>query len=67
MGYPVLAAKSAATALFSNTMPPEQLTTLVPQIAPRPTLLIWTPVSGTETMNPVYRRLAGVSGDLVDR
>ena len=59
LGYPVLAGKTAATALFSNTMPPEQLTTLVPQIAPRPILLIWTPVSGSETMNPVYRRLAG--------
>ncbi len=59
MGYPILAAKTAATALFSNTMPPEQLTTLVPQIAPRPIFLIWTPVSGSETMNPVYRRLAG--------
>ena len=58
-GYPILAAKTAAIALFSNTMPPEQLTTLVPQIAPRPILLIWTPVSGSEGMNPVYQRLAG--------
>jgi uncharacterized protein len=64
LGYPVLALKTAATALFSNTMPPEPLTTLVPQIAPRPILLIWTPVSGSETLNPVYRRLAGDKGSI---
>jgi hypothetical protein len=59
LGYPFLIAKTAGTALFSNTMPPEPLTTLVPRIAPRPVFLIWTPVSGVETMNPVYQRLAG--------
>jgi hypothetical protein len=59
LGYPFLAVKTAGTALFSNTMPPEQLTTLVPKIAPRPVLLIWTPLSKSENMNPVYQRLVG--------
>ena len=59
MAYPFLVMKTAGTALFSNTMPPEQLDTLVPQIAPRPVFLIWSPKSGGENMNKTYYRLAG--------
>jgi fermentation-respiration switch protein FrsA (DUF1100 family) len=57
--FPFLVLKTAATSVFSNAMPPPKLTDLVPQIAPRPLLLIWTPTSGVETMNPVYQRLGG--------
>ncbi len=58
-GYPILAMKTAAVSVFSNTMPPPDLTTLVPRIAPRPVFLIWAPKTGGENMNPVYHRLAG--------
>ena len=45
-------------------MPPEQLTTLVPQIAPRPIFLIWTPVSGSENDEPPSTALAGDSASI---
>jgi len=59
ISFPTLVMKTGAVALFSNTMPPEPLTALVPQIAPRPVFLIWTPRSGTEGLNPLYQRLSG--------
>ena len=59
IGFPFLAAKTVAVALFSNTAPPPKLTELVPRIAPTPLLLIWAPSSGGEDMNPTYYRLAG--------
>lgn len=59
LGFPFLAVKTGAVALFSNTAPPPQLTELVPRIAPTPLFLIWSPSSGGENMNPDYHRLAG--------
>jgi fermentation-respiration switch protein FrsA (DUF1100 family) len=59
IGFPFLAVKTGAVALFSNTAPPPELTELVPRIAPTPLLLIWAPSSGGEDMNPTYYRLAG--------
>jgi len=59
IGFPFLATKTAAVALFSNSAPPPKLTDLVPRIAPTPLLLIWAPSSGGEDMNPAYYRLAG--------
>jgi uncharacterized protein len=59
MAFPFLVLKTAAVSVFSNETPPPKLTDLVPQIAPRPTLLIWTPTSGVETMNSTYQRLGG--------
>jgi hypothetical protein len=59
IGFPFLAAKTGAVALFSDTPPPPKLTDLVPRIAPTPLLLIWAPSSGGEDMNPTYYRLAG--------
>jgi hypothetical protein len=59
IGFPFLAVKTGAVALFSNTAPPPELTELVPRIAPTPLLLIWAPNSGGEDMNPTYYRLAG--------
>jgi len=58
-GLPFLATKSAAVAVFSSTMPPPQLTDLVPRISPTPLFLIWAPNSGGENMNPTYHLLAG--------
>ena len=58
-GYPFLAVKTGAVAVFSSTTPPPALTTLVPRIAPTPLLFIWAPETGGENMNPVYHRLAG--------
>jgi MYXO-CTERM domain-containing protein len=60
LGFPFLTVKTGATAVFSNTAPPQKLTDLVPRIAPRPVFLIWAPNGGNvEIMNPTYRRLAG--------
>ena len=59
IGFPFLATKTAAVALFSNSAPPPKLTDLVPRIAPTPLLLIWAPSSGGEDMNPAYHRIAG--------
>jgi uncharacterized protein len=59
IGFPFLATKTAAVALFSDTAPPPKLTDLVPRIAPTPLLLIWAPSSGGEDMNLSYYRLAG--------
>ena len=37
----------------------------MPQIAPRPVLLIWAPNGGNrETMNPTYEGLIGESADI---
>ena len=50
-------AKQAGLLVFSNDGPPPSLVDLVPQIAPRPVLLIWAPNGGNrETMNPTYQR-----------
>jgi hypothetical protein len=63
--FPVIALKTPAVGLFSNTMPPPQLRDLVPEIAPRPTLFIWAPNGGNvETENPAYHRLAGPSAEI---
>jgi hypothetical protein len=59
LGYPFLAVKTAGTALWSNTMPPPSLTTLVPRIAPRPVFLIWSSKTPGEGMTETYHRLAG--------
>ena len=62
---PAMALKTGAVALFSNTMPPPQLTELVPEIAPRPALFIWAPNGGNvETMNPRFHRLAGPNAEI---
>jgi fermentation-respiration switch protein FrsA (DUF1100 family) len=56
---PVLALKTAAVSVFSNTRPPAKLTDLMPRLTV-PALLIWAPNGGNaETMNPEYHRLAG--------
>ena len=62
---PITAIKTGALTVFSNTLPPPRLTDLVPEIAPRPTLLIWAPNGGNvETMSPRYHRLAGPSSEI---
>jgi uncharacterized protein len=59
LSVPTYVVKTAAVAVFSSTAPPPKLTDLVPRIH-RPLLLIWAPNGGNmETMNPVYRDLAG--------
>jgi hypothetical protein len=56
---PMLALKTAAVSVFSNTPPPPKLTDLMPSLT-APALLIWAPNGGNaETMNPEYHRLAG--------
>jgi hypothetical protein len=58
VGLPLLAVKTGALAVFSNTAPPSKLTDLVPRIS-QPLFLIWAPNGGNaETMNPTYYRLA---------
>jgi uncharacterized protein len=57
-GFPFLALKTAAVAVFSNTAPPPSLLDLVPEIAPRPTLFIWAPKGNVEGLNPTYHGLA---------
>jgi dienelactone hydrolase len=57
--FPMLALKTAAVSVFSNTLPPAKLTDLMPRLT-APVLLIWAPNGGNaETMNPEYHRLAG--------
>ena len=57
LGIPLLAMKTAAVAVFSNTAPPPKLTDLVPRIE-QPVLFIYAPDGGVETMSPEYFRLA---------
>jgi len=64
-GFHVIMAKHAGLLVFSNAGPPPSLVDLVPQIAPRPVLLIWAPNGGNrETMNPTYQGLIGESADI---
>jgi hypothetical protein len=64
-GFHSLLAKQAGLMLFSNEAPPPSLVDLVPQVAPRPTLLIWAPNGGNrETLNPLYRRRIGPSASI---
>ena len=64
-GFHVIMAKHAGLLVFSNDGPPPSLVDLVPQIAPRPVLLIWAPNGGNrETMNPTYQGLIGESADI---
>jgi uncharacterized protein len=59
LSLPTYVVKTGAVAVFSSTAPPPSLTDLVPRIE-QPLLLIWAPNGGNmETMNPVYRDLAG--------
>ena len=65
LNFPLLALKTAAVAVLSNTAVPPRLTDLIPRIAPRPTMFIWAPHGGNaETMNPTYHRLAGPSSTI---
>jgi hypothetical protein len=62
---PFAVVKTAAVAVFSNGMPPPKLTDLVPEIAPRPSLLIWaSTLSDIERMNPTYHRRAGPNSSI---
>lgn len=62
---PFMAVATAATAVFSDTLPPPRLDHLVTEVAPRPLLLIWTPRGqGGEWFNPRYRDLAGPTAEL---
>lgn len=57
---PLSAAVTAATALFSDSLPPPRIGDVVGDIAPRPLLLIWaSPGQGGEWFNPRYHDLAG--------
>ena len=65
LNLPLLALKTAAVGVFSNTAVPPKLTDLIPQIAPRPTMFIWAPNGGNvEWMNPEYNRLAGANSSI---
>jgi uncharacterized protein len=51
---------TAGTALFSDSLPPAHLKDLMPRIAPRPVLLIYTTHGvDTEDLNPQYFGAAG--------
>ena len=56
---PEAALQTAALAVLSGSMPPPSLADLVPQIAPRPLLLIYAGRGGGgEELNPAYYRAA---------
>jgi uncharacterized protein len=57
-GMPFLAFKTVGVALFANRLPPPPLFELVPEIAPTPVLLIWSPKGAGENLNERYYRLA---------
>ncbi len=57
---PFMSVATAAAAVFSDSLPPERLDHLIPKIAPRPIMLIWTPRGiGGEWFNQRYFDLAG--------
>jgi uncharacterized protein len=56
LGAPYYVMASLSTAVFSNTMPPESLESLVKDIPPRPVFLIH---AEGENLNGVYMRSAG--------
>jgi hypothetical protein len=61
----VIVAKHAGLLVFSNDGPPPSLVDLVPEISPRPVLLIWAPNGGNrETLNPIYQERIGPSADI---
>jgi pimeloyl-ACP methyl ester carboxylesterase len=63
--FHVLLVNQASLTLFSNVDAPPNLVELVPEIAPRPVLLIWAPNSpSSEGMNPTYQREIGASADI---
>lgn len=62
---PFSMAATAATAVFSDSLPPARLGDLVGELAPRPLLLIWsTPGQGGEWFNPDYHDLAGPTAEI---
>jgi uncharacterized protein len=64
-GFHTMVAKTLGVAVFSNEAPPPSLVDVVPDIAPRPALLIWAPNGGNrETMTPLYQRLIGPSASI---
>ena len=63
-GFHALLSKEAALMTFSNQGPPPSLVDLMPRVAPRPVLLIWTPEGNRETLNPTYQEQIGSSADI---
>ncbi len=64
-GFHSLIAQQASMMLFSNEDAPRSLVDLVPEIAPRPVLLIWAPNSpNQESLNTTYQRQIGSSADI---
>ena len=64
-GIHALLAHQASLLLFSNESAPPSLVDLVPEIAPRPVLLIWAPNSPNEEgLNPTYQRQIGPSASI---
>ena len=58
-------ANQLGLAVFSNMLPAPNLVDVVPEIAPRPVLLIFAPDGGTsETLSPLYGRLIGSSASV---
>lgn len=56
---PLLATKSASVALFSDTLPPDDLEDLIPRIAPRPIFLINAAHDEVDDKGPEYFAAAG--------
>jgi hypothetical protein len=64
-GFHVFVTKQAGLMMFSNQGPPPSLVDLMPQVAPRPVLLIWAPNGGNrETLNPTYQEQIGASAEI---
>lgn len=62
---PFSTAATVATAVFSDSLPPARLETLVDDVAPRPLLLIWTSRGvGGEWFNPLYFDRAGEGAEI---
>ena len=54
LSAPFFAVKTASVALFSDTMPPENLETLIPRITPRPVFLINAAHNEVDDKGPEY-------------
>ncbi len=61
---PFQATLTAATALFSNRLPPPNLSSVVARIRPRPVLLIARPQGDGEELNTVYATAGGATATL---
>jgi hypothetical protein len=65
VGLPLSAVATAATAVFSDSLPPPRLEDLMADIAPRPVMLIWSSKgAGGEYLNPRFHDRAAAPKEI---